>query len=74
MMRQTTRISLLVVAALGAGAEALWAHPGHGIDGTVGNLLHWLSSPDHVVAILAVVGVMGVLARIRSRSVSRGGS
>ena len=74
MMRQTTRISVLVAAALGSGAEALWAHPGHGIDGTVGSLLHWLSSPDHVVTVLVVVGVMGVAARIRSRSVSKGAS
>jgi hydrogenase/urease accessory protein HupE len=74
MTRQATRISLLVATALGSSADALWAHPGHGIDGTVGSLLHWLSSPDHVVVIITVVGAMGVAARIRSRSVSKGAS
>jgi hydrogenase/urease accessory protein HupE len=72
MKRKMARIPVLVTAALASSAKALSAHQGHGLDGTVQNLLHWLSSPDHVLTILVILGLAGVGAYTRAtRSASR---
>lgn len=60
MKRQMARIVVLAAAALGSSAEGLAAHQGHGFDGTVQNLLHWLASPDHVVTVLVILGLAAV--------------
>ena len=62
MKKRIARIPALITLGFLSSTEALWAHQGHGFDGTVQNLLHWLSSPDHVVAVLVLVGLSGVLA------------
>jgi len=58
----------LTAAALGITAESTWGHPGHGFDGTTQSAGHWLTSPDHLIAIvvLAVVIAMGLWVRARA--------
>jgi len=45
---------MVAVAALAAGMA--WAHPGHGTTGGT-TLYHLFTEPDHVLAILSVIGV-----------------
>jgi hydrogenase/urease accessory protein HupE len=74
MMKRILSVPALTVLALLSSVEALWAHQGHGFDGTVQNLIHWLSSPDHTVAVLVagcLVGVavfVGMVRHLRRRS------
>jgi hypothetical protein len=35
----------------------LFAHEGHGFSGTIDSVLHWLSSPYHIVLVAAIVAV-----------------
>ena len=44
----------IAIATLAAGVA--WAHPGHGEPGATTTLLHLLTEPDHLLAILAVIG------------------
>jgi urease accessory protein len=52
---------LFVLFALGSGP--VWAHPGHGQHAHDGfSLIHYLSEPDHVAAIVLVVVLIAGLA------------
>lgn len=50
------RTTLGAVTALLIPAP-LFAHEGHGFAGTIESVLHWLSSPYHLVILAAVVAV-----------------
>ena len=50
-------LTLAVTMLLGS-APAVWAHPGHGFVGTVESAVHWLSSVDHALTLMALI-VMG---------------
>ena len=54
-MSKATRRLILVMLVLASGAAL--AHPGHGEAGANTTLLHLLTEPDHLLALLAVVGV-----------------
>ena len=58
-------LSVSTILLLGA-APGAWAHPGHGLAGTVESAAHWLSSVDHALTVMAVLMALGVVARVRS--------
>jgi hydrogenase/urease accessory protein HupE len=62
---------IVIGAALAAGAA--WAHPGHGQPGSATTLIHLLTEPDHVLALLSVSGlaVAGIAASSSGREESR---
>lgn len=53
--RKAVRQAVLALVALGAGFA--FAHPNHAEPGTATTILHLLTEPDHLLAILAAVGV-----------------
>ena len=62
--RKAFRQAVLALAALGAGLAA--AHPNHAEPGTTTTLLHLLTEPDHLLALVAAVG-FGIWAVRRQR-------
>jgi hydrogenase/urease accessory protein HupE len=62
MLKATCKIA---VAAAALAATGAWAHPGHASGGTT-TLMHLLTEPDHVLMLLAAIGV-GVAAVIAAR-------
>ena len=54
-MSKASRNLILVIASLASAAA--WAHPGHGDLSANTTLMHLLTEPDHILAILAVAGV-----------------
>lgn len=66
---------VLAVAGLFAGVDSLAAHSGHGEPGSGNGIAHFLTEPEHVVAIVAAVAAVGVFAawsRQRRRQKVRG--
>lgn len=70
------RIHLVRRAGLGlallGSTGAAFAHPGHGFDAT--QLLHWLTEPDHLLAMLLGASLSGIVAFIAGRVSRRGGA
>jgi hydrogenase/urease accessory protein HupE len=62
-------------AAIGAtslAAAAAWAHPNHADANAPASLLHLLTEPDHLLAIVGAVGVVvWAIRRNRSRGARR---
>ena len=65
--RKAIQQGAIAIASL-AGALA-WGHPNHVDPGTSTTIFHLLTEPDHLLAILAAVGV-GIWA-VRRRAVAR---
>jgi hydrogenase/urease accessory protein HupE len=63
-------IQRAVIGAASLAAAAAWAHPNHADANATASLLHLLTEPDHLLAILAAVGV--VAWAIRRNRGSRG--
>lgn len=63
--------SCLVLAVALLVPAPVSAHEGHGFDGTVHSLMHWLSDPYHIVllaaGLVAVVATPFVVRRIVQR-------
>lgn len=54
----------LLAASLSTGGVA-WAHPGHGVDGGHGgSLLHYLTSPLHLLTWLALASALVVAYQV----------
>ena len=51
VIRQAT----LAIATL--AASAAWAHPGHAEPGATTTLMHLLTEPDHLIALVAAIGI-----------------
>ena len=60
-MKSSKAIGRAVALVAAAAAGMAWAHPGHGDTTTATTLFHLLTEPDHVLAILSVIG-LGVAA------------
>jgi hydrogenase/urease accessory protein HupE len=72
-MKSSKAIRWMVIAAAACAAGAAFAHPGHGSPGTTTTLTHLLSSPDHVLMLVAAVaaGVAALRGAIRGHESRR---
>jgi hydrogenase/urease accessory protein HupE len=68
---KASKAIVVAVAALAAGMA--WAHPGHGQAESTTTLFHLLTEPDHVLALLSVIGlaVAAIAASSSGREESR---
>ncbi len=58
---------LVPVAALVAASPAAWAHPALFEGGPMASLLHLLTQPDHLLAVVAGIGLAAVVVRYLRR-------
>jgi hypothetical protein len=66
------RDALAITAALTVLPAALAAHEGHAPVLSVSGVLHWLSSPHHLISVVAVVAVAAALV-VGAALLRRGG-
>lgn len=70
------RMTLVRRAGLGlallGSTGAAFGHPGHGFDAA--QLLHWLTEPDHLLAMLLGASMAGIVALLVARLQKRGGA
>lgn len=59
-----------LIAAVALATTAAWGHPNHAEQGANTTLLHLLTEPDHLLVLLAAVGV-GIWAVRRGRNARR---
>ena len=63
----------IVIAIASLAAAAAWGHPNHADPGTNTTILHLITEPDHLLAIVAAVGagVWGIRRSLASRKQRR---
>ena len=66
-MNSRKAVQRAVIAIATLCAAAAWGHPNHAEPGAQTTLLHLLTEPDHLLAIIAAVGV-GIWAVRRGRA------
>ena len=69
-MNSSKAIRQVILAIATLAATAAWAHPNHAEPGAPTTLLHLLTEPDHLLAIVAAIGA-GAWAAARRRANGR---
>ena len=69
-MNSRKAVQHLAVAIASLAAAAAWGHPNHADPGASATILHLVTEPDHLLAIVAAVGV-GIWGVRRARAARR---
>jgi hydrogenase/urease accessory protein HupE len=56
-MNSRKAVPQVAVAIASLAAAAAWGHPNHADPGTSTTILHLITEPDHLLALVAAVGV-----------------
>lgn len=72
-MNSRKAVQQLAVAIASVAAAAAWGHPNHADPGASTTILHLITEPDHLLALVAAVGVgiWGVRRSLASRKQRR---